>query len=219
MSRFGEFGLQPSAARTRAEPSPRRLAVDQDCGAVYLTFDDGPDPAWTPRVLDILAAAGARATFFVVGQSVRAHARLVRRIAADGHEVGNHTYSHRHPWTMREADARSEVRDGAAAISDTIGNAPRAYRPPHGRTRRCMVEEARLGEQQTVLWDLSAIDWGPLGRAAGIAARLRAVAPGDIVLMHDGRRQRNRPDELVRVLPAFIAELGQRYLRPSVLRS
>ena len=192
--------------------------TDRDYGEVYLTFDDGPDPAWTPRVLDILAAAGARATFFVIGQSVRAHASLVRRIAADGHEVGNHTYGHRHPWTMRETDARREVCDGAAAISDAIGHAPRAYRPPHGRTRRCMIEEARLGGQQTVLWNLTAIDWGPLGRAAGIAARLRSVKPGDIVLMHDGRLKRNRPDELVRVLPAFIGELEPRYLKPSPLR-
>ena len=187
-------------------------------GLHYLTFDDGPDVEWTPRVLDALAETQTRATFFVVGQAVRAAPGLVRRIAADGHEVGNHTYSHRHPWTMREADARREVRDGAAAVSDTIGRAPRAYRPPHGRMRRCMTEEARLGGQQTVLWDLTAIDWGPLGRAAGIAVRLRAVKPGDIVLMHDGRRKRNRPDELVRVLPAFIAELGPRYLLPSALR-
>jgi len=184
---------------------------------VYLTFDDGPDIEWTPRILDALAAAHARATFFVVGQSVRAAPALVRRIAADGHEVGNHSYSHRHPWAMREAAARREVSDGAAAIADTLGRSPRLFRPPHGRVRRCMVEEAVRGAQRTVLWNRSAVDWGPLGRAAGIAARLRAVEPGDIVLMHDAPRLRNRPDELLHVLPGMLAEFADRRLVSSVV--
>jgi peptidoglycan/xylan/chitin deacetylase (PgdA/CDA1 family) len=184
---------------------------------VYLTFDDGPDVEWTPRILDALAAARTRATFFVVGQSVRAAPALVRRIAADGHEVGNHTYSHRHPWVMREAAARREVSDGAAAIADTLGRSPRLFRPPHGRMRHCMVEEAARGSQRTVLWNRSAVDWGPLGRAAGIAARLRALEPGDIVLMHDARRLRNRPDELLRVLPGVLTEIADRRLIPRTI--
>ena len=186
-------------------------------GEVYLTFDDGPDEEWTPRVLDILAAAGVQSTFFVVGRAARTTPALVRRIAAGGHEIGNHTYSHRHPWAMSEATARSEVREGAAAITDIVGKAPQTYRPPHGRLRRCMVDEARHGGQRTVLWNLSAVDWGPLGDAARIANRLRAVAAGDIVLMHDGRCRHNRPDELTRVLPRFLADLETRKLRPSRL--
>jgi peptidoglycan-N-acetylglucosamine deacetylase len=186
-------------------------------GRVYLTFDDGPDVEWTPRVLDVLAAAQAHATFFVVGRAAQVAAALMRRIAADGHEVGNHTYSHRHPWTMGEAAARCEVRDGAAAIADALGCAPRYYRPPHGRMRRCMVDEARRGGQTVLLWSLSAIDWGPLGRAPGIAARLGKVAAGDIVLMHDGHRSRNRPDELLRVLPGFLANLQAGTLTPAAV--
>jgi peptidoglycan-N-acetylglucosamine deacetylase len=206
-----------SAPKIGSEPIFRKFDSEPNFGGVYLTFDDGPDGEWTPRVLDVLAAAQARATFFVVGRAAQAVPALLRRIAAEGHEVGNHTYSHRHPWTMRAATARREVRDGAAAISDALGRAPRYYRPPHGRMRRCMVEEAQLAGQGIVLWSLSAIDWGPLGRAARIAARLKAVAPGDIVLMHDGRRSRNRPDELVRVLPGFLADLRKRVLAPAAV--
>jgi peptidoglycan/xylan/chitin deacetylase (PgdA/CDA1 family) len=200
-----------------AAPGVEPLVQGSDRAAVYLTFDDGPDVEWTPRVLDVLAAAQAPATFFVVGRSVRAAPALVRRIAAGGHGIGNHSYSHRHPWTMGERDARREVSDGAAAIADVVGWAPRAFRPPHGRMRSCMVEEAEQGGQRTVLWSLSAVDWGPLGRAAGIAARLRKVAPGDIVLMHDGRCRRNRPDELLQVLPSLLAGLGERRLVSRVL--
>ena len=186
-------------------------------GTVHLTFDDGPDCEWTPRVLDVLAAAQARATFFVVGRAVRAAPDLIRRVAAEGHQIGNHSYSHRHPWTLREADARDEVRSGAIAIEDATGRAPCAFRPPHGRLRRCMVDEAERSGQRTVLWSLSAIDWGPFGYSSRIEARLRTVAAGDIVLMHDGRSRHNHPDELLRVLPRALAELGERGLTPAAL--
>jgi len=186
-------------------------------GTVHLTFDDGPDRDWTPRVLDVLAAAQVQAIFFVVGQAVRAAPELLRRIAAEGHAIGNHSYSHRHPWTLREADARDEVRSGAAAIADVLGRAPCAFRPPHGRLRRCMVDEAERSGQRTVLWSLSAVDWGPLGHASRIETRLRQARGGDIVLMHDGRSRHNHPDELLRVLPRALAELGERGLTPAPL--
>jgi peptidoglycan/xylan/chitin deacetylase (PgdA/CDA1 family) len=183
-----------------------------DARHVYLTFDDGPDLEWTPRMLDILASAGVAATFFVIGRLARQHAQLVRRLAAAGHEVGNHTWSHRHPWTVPASVGRREVRDGAAAIADVLGRAPELFRPPHGRVRECMVEEALRGGQTPVLWSRSAIDWGPLGHVSGIGTRLRAAQPGDIVLMHDGGRGVNRPSELARALPGFLADLVQRGL-------
>lgn len=174
---------------------------------VHLSFDDGPDPKWTPRVLDLLAQFGVRATFFVIGCLAREQAPLARRIVADGHLLGNHTFSHRHPWTLLAPAARAQVRDGSAAIADATGCAPRLYRPPHGRLRRCMLDEAQRGGQQLVLWNRSAIDWGPAGRAEAIARRLAAVRSGDIVLMHDGGRGNNRPDQLLRVLPSVLARL------------
>src|SRR5262245_52825835 len=117
---------------------------------VYLTFDDGPDADWTPRILDMLAAADARATFFAVGANARKFPELVRRVVAEGHAIGNHTFSHRHPWTMLPSRAREEVAGGAAAIADIVGTAPRFYRPPHGRLRRCMVEQAESSGQALV---------------------------------------------------------------------
>ncbi len=184
---------------------------------VYLTFDDGPDAQWTARILDLLAEANACATFFVVGRQARTHAPLLRRIVAQGHEIGNHTWSHRHPWTMLAPAARQEVRDGAAAIADIIGQGARFFRPPHGRPRRCMIEAAAGCGQQLVLWHRSAVDWGPLGSVRGIAARLGAVRAGDIVLMHDGGAGINHPGELVKALPPFFADLNRRGLVPGLL--
>jgi peptidoglycan-N-acetylglucosamine deacetylase len=179
---------------------------------VYLTFDDGPDPLWTPRVLDFLGAREVTATFFVIGQAGRRHADLLRRIATEGHALGNHTWSHRHPWWQSAHRAQQDVRDGAVAIADITGVAPRAFRPPHGRLRRCMVEEAAHGGQRVVLWSVSAVDWGPFGSPSRIAARLTRTRAGDIVLMHDGRPHINRPSDLLEVLPAFLDALAYKQL-------
>jgi len=184
---------------------------------VCLTFDDGPDPRWTPRILDLLAQANAPATFFMVGRRALDQPALVRRVMAAGHEIGNHSFSHRHPWTMAAAAAREEVRAGAAAIADLTGQAPQFFRPPHGRLRRCMTEEAEGAGQRLVLWSRSAIDWGPFGSARAIARRLDPTQAGDIVLMHDGGFGINRPHELIEVLPAFLAALGRRGLAPGWL--
>lgn len=196
---------------------PFGFAQPPEAGCVYLTFDDGPDPQWTPRILDILAEAAVPATFFLVGRLAVRYPALVRRLAAEGHEAGNHTWSHRHPWTVLSSTARKEVHDGAGAIADILGRAPKFFRPPHGRLRRCMIEEAERGGQSMVLWNRSAVDWGPWASAAGIAVRLDAVQGGDIVLLHDGRGRINRPWRTAEVLPGFLDRLRRRNLRSARL--
>lgn len=188
---------------------------------IYLTFDDGPDSRSTPQILDLLAQAQMHATFFAIGEFAQREPALLRSVAAAGHAVGNHTFSHRHPWLMRSRAARAQVRDGAKVLSDVLGRQPVLYRPPHGRARPCMTDEARLHGERVVMWDRSAIDWGWLGTAPRIAERLARVRAGDIVLMHDGRNQHNRPDQLLQALPGFLRELTRRGLRsvacPAVL--
>ncbi|MFO7306643.1 MAG: polysaccharide deacetylase family protein [Gammaproteobacteria bacterium] len=184
---------------------------------IYLTFDDGPDPSFTPRVLDVLAEVGMHATFFVIGKQAQRYPELIRRAVAEGHEIGNHSYSHRHPWLVSERTARAEVRHGAQVLSDLLGRQPRFFRPPHGRMRPCMTDEAQRWGARTVLWDVSAIDWGPLGRAERIEKRLGAIRPQDIVLMHDGKNKHNRPEELLRVLPRLLQHLQQRAMRSQAL--
>jgi peptidoglycan/xylan/chitin deacetylase (PgdA/CDA1 family) len=186
---------------------------------IYLTFDDGPDPRFTPRVLDVLAAAGMQATFFTIGREARRFPELVRRAASEGHEIANHSFSHKHPWLVSERTAREEVRACAETLADVLGKQPRFFRPPHGRMRSCMSEEAaRLGAR-TVLWDVSAIDWGPFGRAERIEQRLERIRANDIVLMHDGKNRHNKPDELLRVLPQVLRRLQDRGLSSYVLGS
>jgi peptidoglycan-N-acetylglucosamine deacetylase len=192
---------------------PAAAAIPMVC----LTFDDGPDVDWTPRVLDILAAAQVHATFFMIGRQAQRWPVLARCVAEAGHEVANHTLSHRHPWRMSMRAARSEVRDGTAALSDVLGRQARFYRAPHGRRRPCMTEEAHHAGQAVVGWNRSAIDWGMLGSAAGIARRLERVTDATVLLMHDGRNQHNRPDQLVQVLPQFLTQLATRGLKSGKL--
>lgn len=186
-------------------------------GRVYLTFDDGPDADWTPRVLDVLAAERVVATFFMIGREARRLPELTRRVVAAGHEVANHGYAHRHPWTLTAPAAEREVEDGAAAIADVVGIAPRFYRPAHGRLRRAMLDAAVQGGQEVVGWSRSAIDWGPFADVARIRRRLKRIEAGEIVLMHDGRNRHNRPAALVRCLPACLAALASRRLVASPL--
>jgi peptidoglycan/xylan/chitin deacetylase (PgdA/CDA1 family) len=160
-----------------------------------------------------------RATFFAIGECAQREPALMRRIAAAGHAIGNHTFSHRHPWLMSSRAARAQVRDGARALSDATGRAPVLFRPPHGRARPCMTDEARLHGERMIMWDRSAIDWGWLGTAPRIAARLARVRAGDVVLMHDGQNVHNRPDQLLQTLPEFLRALASRGLRSSVCAS
>ena len=208
--------MSAHAAKARGflEARPQSAALS---GVIYLTFDDGPDPQWTPRILDLLASAGAHATFFVIGDAARREPSLVRRAVAEGHAIGNHSLSHRHPWMMTSRAARHEVLAGAAAIEDVIGAPAKWYRAPHGRNRACMTAAAQEVGQTVVDWHLSAVDWGPLGKAERIAERLQRANAGDVLLMHDGRNRHNRPDELVKVLPTFLTALASRNLQSQTL--
>lgn len=181
-------------------------------GLVNVTFDDGPDPDWTPAILDLLAAAGARATFFVIGRRAASSPALLRRAVAEGHEIGNHGWSHRHPFAVNARRARLEVIDGARAIEDALGRPAHFFRPAHGRVRAQMLDAAAERGQHLVLWDVSALDWGPLGTARAIGRRLDRVRANDIVLMHDSSRGINRPAELALALPGFLDGLRRLHL-------
>ncbi len=196
----------PSAA---ANTSPlRRLPAAQQ--GVALTFDDGPDPEFTPRLLDLLAEAAQPASFFLIASKAVRHPALLRRMLDEGHQIANHGWDHRHPWWQFPASARMQVIRGKRELAELTGVAPRWFRPPYGRLRPCMSKAAHEHDLGIALWSRSAVDWGPLTTEQGIAARLDAIQTGDIVLMHDAPNKHNRPDLTLKVLPAFLAALRHR---------
>jgi peptidoglycan/xylan/chitin deacetylase (PgdA/CDA1 family) len=180
--------------------------------SVCLTFDDGPDPVYTQKILNVLADYDVKATFFVLGEAAEQFPHLLQQMLRAGHAIGNHTYSHRHPWMMSSERAKYEVAQANAVIKDITGIAPRWFRPPFGRLRTAMCRQAHVEQMATVLWSRSIIDWGMPGTKTGISRRLEHIKPGDIVLMHDGRPEHNHPGITVQCLPKFLQSLSEKSL-------
>lgn len=177
---------------------------------VYLTFDDGPHPENTPRLLDALRANGAKVTFFVQGQNVIRFPAIVRRIVEEGHEIAGHSWSHRRlpQWAFREA--WNEFNRTKTAIRETTSVETNWYRPPFGWVTLPMLAYAATGRMKLVLWSVDSDD----DRTRSVAAILvkgRQVRGGDIVLCHDDN------EAILEALPALVYEWRTRGLEPCAL--
>lgn len=179
------MGLRRALVRGLGYGAGVRWALPARTGAVALTFDDGPDPQSSPAVLDILAAAGVRATFFCVGQHATRHPHLVRRMVDEGHAVGSHSWSHPVPWTIDRRTLHDDYDRGHDAVVTAMGRRTRLFRPPKGYLGRDGVLTAlRLG-LRPVLWTRHGEDWTSGATPGGILEMIGAVERGDVVLLHD----------------------------------
>jgi peptidoglycan/xylan/chitin deacetylase (PgdA/CDA1 family) len=151
-----------------------------------LTFDDGPHPENTPRLLDILRERGVRATFYLIGRQVEAHPEVAGMIGGEGHEIGNHTWSHRFLTRQSTRSIETELQRTHDAIEEATGRPVIGLRPPYGAVTRSLARwvDHRFG-YRTINWSVDAADWeGP--DAGTIRDRLlTGVVPGSIVLLHD----------------------------------
>jgi len=176
---------------------------------VAITFDDGPSPAHTPQILDILKEKGVKATFFVVGLHVKKYPDIARRIVAEGHDIGNHTYTHKDlvPSTRRMVLAQIHKTD--QAIKKVTGVSTRLFRPPRGiygsATRKLVVDEEGY---RLVLWSASSVDWRKTSPRAILRRIARHTRPGAILLFHDSgaliRREGASRRNTVEALPMVI---------------
>ena len=165
-----------------------RLGIDRriDRRVVALTFDDGPHAEGTPAVLEALAAAGATATFFLVGEQVRARSSVAAAIVSAGHEVALH--GDRHTLLLRRAvrELAADLTRATAAIEDATGRSPVLYRPPYGVFSSGALRLVRDRGLQPLLWSRWGRDWERRATASSIARRATGgLAPGDVVLLHD----------------------------------
>jgi peptidoglycan/xylan/chitin deacetylase (PgdA/CDA1 family) len=178
----------------------------RDRDVVALTFDDGPDPARTPALLDALAALGVKATFFLLGGAVDANPALARRIVDEGHEVGNHTYRHAYLPLTRSRDVVRELMQTDRAIAQATGAVPRLARPPYGGRSPFNLRAFAKMRKRVVLWDVNSFDWRG-APAEDVAARvMERVRPGSIVLLHDARDGGEATIEAVKlIVPALRA--------------
>jgi peptidoglycan/xylan/chitin deacetylase (PgdA/CDA1 family) len=186
-------------------------------GSVGLTFDDGPQPGSTDRVLDVLAELEVRATFFCVGSNARAHPALVRRMRDEGHAVGSHSLTHPHPRDTGPVELRREYLDGRRAVSDVLGAETRLFRPPHGHVGPAGAVLLRSLPVSPWLWTVDPTDWRPGATVHEIVSVASRAASGDVVLMHDWVEQPMAPEALdrsatVAALPAVVAAIRARGL-------
>jgi peptidoglycan/xylan/chitin deacetylase (PgdA/CDA1 family) len=188
--------------------------------AVALTFDDGPHPEGTPAVLELLAGAGARATFFLVGEQVERRPALTAEIAAAGHEIALHCHRHRSLLYLTPRQLIDDLGRAVAAIGEATGHAPRLYRPPYGYLSVAGLLLARRKGWETVLWRRDGHDWEAKATATSIAARLtRSLRGGDVLLLHDADYY-SAPGSwrnTVAALPHLLQELERRRLATALI--
>ncbi len=192
----------------RGPRSGRRLA---------LTFDDGPDPDFTPRVLDLLGREGVRGTFFLVGERAARAPGVVRAIAAAGHEIGNHTWSHTNLWTCGPRRTESEIRRSHQTLADLSGRAPALFRPPWGAVNAAMFPALRRVGARCVFWSIQPEGLRPIDARTQAARVVRRAHPGAIVDLHDAEGTSRAPERLLAALPPMLAGLRQRGFRFSTV--
>jgi peptidoglycan/xylan/chitin deacetylase (PgdA/CDA1 family) len=163
---------------------PVVLRGRSDRKLVALTFDDGPGTS-TTRVLDILAASGVKATFFVCGQHAEEFPEVLRRIAAEGHTIGNHGYSHEYLYFKSATEIAAQIDRTQKIISDSTGKVPWAFRSPYGSRWFPLPRLLRERDMRLVHWSVTAYDW-LLPAEAIVRAATRNLQNGDIILLHDG---------------------------------
>jgi len=182
---------------------------------VALTFDDGPDPVYTPLILDILARRGVAATFFMVAENARRYPEVVKQVVAGGHEVGSHGMHHSPSWFLSPKRSRLEIQESVATLQGLIGAPIRCFRPPWGMSNLVTHYWMRQSAQKVVLWSLDSLDWFFMTPAKVIIKKVsRWVRPGAIILFHDGAGTRRNAAALVEALPQLLENMLERGLVP-----
>jgi peptidoglycan-N-acetylglucosamine deacetylase len=178
----------PSRARRWREfPGVERV---EPGGRAVLTFDDGPDssPEATPAVLEALDAAGAKATFFLVGEQMATAPDLVREMLARGHEIGVHGQRHFRHDRVPAAESVADIEAGYATVAEVVGSSPRFYRPPYGKLTQAGFETCRRLGLEIAYWSTWGLDWEPLPSERIARRVVRDLDDGAIVLLHDSSR-------------------------------
>jgi peptidoglycan/xylan/chitin deacetylase (PgdA/CDA1 family) len=187
---------------------------------VALTFDDGPDAVFTPRILNVLRRTGVKGTFFVVGRRVQRYPRVFQRMLREGHEVGNHSWSHPRMSRQLAGQVRRELRRASDEMN-RVGNVrPRFFRPPYGALSETVIREAVREGYKIILWNVDSLDWSGIPRTVVETNVLSHIRPGSIILMHSATGRGGNLQNTVLALPRIIQRLrreGYRFVKVSEL--
>ena len=157
-------------------------ATPVEAPKIALTFDDGPSTAWNPALLDGLKERGVKATFFLIGENADKNPEIVKRMAEEGHLIGNHTYHHVELTKVSENEARLELADTSAVIVRITGKEPEYMRPPFGAWQRKLEQEIQM---LPVLWTIDPLDWTTENQDEIVNKVVTEAEENDIILLHD----------------------------------
>lgn len=196
---------KPADSTPAAGPRISFNSVHADGPYIALTFDDGPAKATTPKLLDLLAKRGIKVTFFVLGECVQANPELLKREIAEGHEIGNHSWSHPNLRKQSEDAVRSQLQRTQDAVFQASGIKPKILRPPYGefseRQKKWAYEQFGF---KTIMWAVDPNDWKRPGASVVAKRILSETRAGDIILAHDIHAQ--TIDAMPEVLDGLLAK-------------
>lgn len=194
-----------------------RYASETESPRVALTFDDGPHPRYTPIILDILAEQGIKATFFVVGENAEYHPELIKRIAAEGHELGNHTFDHCRVAKMGDYELKRDILRCSDTVFSICGQRPRLFRPPEGVCNRAVKTVCTDADMTIVMWSVDTRDWAHTP-VEEIYRNVRSnTKNGSIILMHDFIGKNSPTPAALRQMLPMLQELGYEFVTVSQL--
>ncbi|WP_431038600.1 polysaccharide deacetylase family protein [Streptomyces sp. P6-2-1] len=182
--------------------------------ALALTFDDGPDPRWTPEVLAVLAEHGVRATFFVCGREAAKHPALLRRITDAGHLIGNHTWDHRRLTGLGHAAVEEQIARTSETVRRATGRDPAWFRAPYGEWDRAVYRLGARHGMEPLAWSVDTEDWSRPGTATLTRRVLAGARPGAVVLCHDGGGDRAQTVAALRHLLPRLRTAGWDLVQP-----
>lgn len=192
-------------------------SVPVESRRIALTFDDGPHPFLTDEILSILEEYNVKATFFEVGVNVINYPDVAKRVIDAGHEIGNHTFSHRHLERMSEDAVRAEIEGCEDALEELAEYRPHLFRPPEGAVNSYIQQSSDVEDYHLILWSVDTRDWEVKNASKIAKTVLSEIQPGDIVLMHDFIGRGSQTPQALRILLPILLEQGYEPVTVSTL--
>lgn len=206
--------IQPYAV---AEQRPVYSSNNKEKKKIALTFDDGPHPRITPQILSILNEYGIKATFFVIGINVKNYPEVLSMVADKGHEIGNHTYSHRVLRSKSRDDIYKEIIDAEQEIANRCLRSTHLIRPPCGLYDESLVSIAKENDYKIVLWNIDTHDWAHSSSQSMVSCVVSKVKGGDIILFHDYISGENNTPATLKILIPRLMDMGYEFVTVSEL--
>lgn len=193
--------------------------VNTEEKVIALTFDDGPHPYLTPKILDMLKEYEVKATFFVIGKNAELYPKVLKRISDEGHEIGNHTYSHLAESTGNNDKLKSEIEKTEEIIYKITGQNNFLFRPPTGYCSKSAVNMVKDMNYKTIVWDIDTRDWAHTKKEDMLANVKKFAACGSIILMHDFIGYNSPTPEALKIILPWLKANGYRFVTISEMIS